>query len=366
MLNKKNTIRFRISFFALLIMVFTIFIIVGSLSYIQSLNRQIITVDLSALDVNVPKDEQKFIMQVQERLAERQRQEFLQFVIISGITLTVGGMLIFLMIRKELRALEQLSRQIEKIDFQKNEEENLLKIENPREEIMILANTFNNMIRKLEHAYFVQKRFSQSAAHELKTPITVMLTTLDVAKITKKVENGKASEVIDVITEQVKRMENLVTDLLQINTIQEIEVMKVDVKKLLKELVEHMKPQLVDKEVKVKIEGKLTLQTDVKLLKIVLNNLLENAVKYNKVGGKITCTLGETIKITDTGIGIAKDEIHKIFQSFYCVDQSRSKDLGGFGLGLAIVKESLDRLNYTIAVESEPSVGTTFTISYNS
>lgn len=368
MLNKKKTIRMRLTIYSLLIMVMVILLTVSTVYFLQGFSKEQMVIN--ANDIKYAKfdngnqiggiveleNSQEIITKIQREMAEQQQTLFIRLVGISSLILLAGGTLIYLLTKKELEPLESLRKEVEVVDFQN--QKNRIKVDSKLEEIVTLANSFNTMLQKLEANYLMQKKFAQNAAHELKTPITTMKTTIQVARMTNK----DHEIVYDNLEDQVTRMSHLVHELLTLNRRSKVDFEVVDVRKLIEEKCSALTKIVEEKKIDLEIEGEMTLKTDGRLLGLALNNIIENAIKYNKVDGKVSISLDKTIKIVDTGIGIDCQELENIFIPFYCVDESRSKALGGFGLGLSIVKECLDVLEYKCKVTSVLEEGTTVEI----
>lgn len=365
--KKNNTIRIRITLYAMIIMVCIIFISVFSVYFLQSIStsvgyfgpKELQYVEVSVADVEMAKSTDELIKMFEVRVKEQQQLLFIRLVIISTLTLVVSGIVIYLITRKELKPLEKLQDEVEKVDF--TNKKNHVQIESDREEIVALADAFNVMLKKLNASYQMQKRFAQNAAHELKTPITTLMTSIQVARMTKK----DPQEIYDNLEDQVTRMSQLTNELLTLNKRQTLDLKLVDLKKLVEHKLVNLEGMVAAKNVSIQVIGDAEILTDSGLLGLVINNLIENAVKYNVDGGTINITIKpDCLIIEDSGIGIDNCELQNIFTPFYCIDDSRSKALGGFGLGLSIVRETLDTLGYECSVTSEISKGTSIVIYF--
>jgi two-component system phosphate regulon sensor histidine kinase PhoR len=230
-------------------------------------------------------------------------------------------------------------------------------------------------ITELKHLEQMRKDFVANVSHELKTPITSIKgfseTLLDGALS----DPDAANMFLDIIWKESGRMETLVADLLDLSKIEQkglvLNVMSISLNKLLEEVIMTLENRLETKQIDLRIEltEELVIPGDEYRLKQVFLNLITNAILYTPQGGLITikgCDAGKTVNMTisDTGIGIEKTELPRIFERFYRVDKARSRDSGGTGLGLAIVKHIMEAHHGKISVESEVSKGTSFTVAF--
>lgn len=226
-------------------------------------------------------------------------------------------------------------------------------------------------LKKLEQ---MRKDFVANVSHELKTPITSIKgfteTLLDGAK-----ENEETlEEFLNIILKESGRLETLIQELLDLSKIEQqgylLSLQRLNIGVLLEEAMKILSGKALDKNIELLFETEekdVFIEGDMYRLKQVFINLLTNAISYTPNGGKVIITLEDfernvVVKIKDTGIGITKKEIPRIFERFYRVDRARSRDSGGTGLGLAIVKHLVEAHKGHIAVESKVGVGTTFMI----
>lgn len=362
---KNSTMKSRIAFLCLLIMMFTVFSIMLT-EFILQKRANTIKFDMGEINKIEEKKEGNLdrilIIEETKRQFEKQQQEKFIWLVVTSITiLTIGMSIIYFIIKREVQPLESLKKDMDKMDFH-DENSKLLTSKSNTAEIVSLTNSYNIMITKLKESYEAQKRFNQNAAHELRTPITTMKTSLQVNKMLNKNLDDQTTELLFVLESQVTRMENLVSGLLLINSKEEIKKKKINVRLAIEEIILCFQSQIEEKNIAVSIKGEKTLKTDEKVFNIVLKNLIENAIKYNNKNGLIKIDLTNNIIIKDTGIGIALEEQDKIFSPFYCIDQSRSREFGGVGLGLAILRDGINKLGFEIQIDSKLGEGSTFTI----
>jgi heavy metal sensor kinase len=241
-----------------------------------------------------------------------------------------------------------------------------------KDEIYILAQTINDLLDRLRDVVLREKQFTADASHELRTPLSVIKGTLEV--LTRKPrEREQYVEKIHFVMSEVDRMSLLVDQLLELaryesGTIKP-SVVDIDVNNLINESFKRLHYAASEKNISLQLYATehYHVQADVAMTNIIIENILSNAIKYSfehqsiqvhvkKESGKITCS------ITDHGSGIPKDQLSKIFDRFYRVDESRTSHVSGKGIGLAIVKRLAHLQNLEITVQSTPAVGTIFTI----
>ncbi|NWF70184.1 MAG: HAMP domain-containing histidine kinase [Chloroflexi bacterium] len=239
----------------------------------------------------------------------------------------------------------------------------------PHDEIGDLASVFNHMMERLEHLFSVQQRFVADVSHELRTPLTAIRGNLEIIK-----RYGMDSESLEAIDSEVGRMSRMVNDLLLLARADyggiKIELFPVDLDTVVSEAYREAKMLAKDRDLQVKIEEfqPVRVNGNADRLKQLLLNLVGNAIKFTPDGGKITLGLSEKderayITVRDTGIGIAPDDLERIFDRFYQVDSARTHTGGGAGLGLAIAKWIAEAHGGSIRAESEVGKGTTFIIT---
>ena len=258
--------------------------------------------------------------------------------------------------RRALKPLHSLSTKVEKIQTQNLSEP--LEVPDSNDEISKLTLSFNEMLSRLNDAFTAQKQFSASAAHELRTPLAVMQTNLEVFARKKEPSTDEYLELFSMIQEQTGRLSHLAEILLDMTGIQTIKRSETfSLAELTDEVLCDLTSIAEQKQIKlIQEDGDCTITGSYLLLYRAVYNLVENAIKYNHPSGKVTVTLhsGKVIldassqphpadcafiEISDTGIGISPEYQEKIFAPFFRVDKSRSRAMGGAGLGLALVTE---------------------------
>ena len=225
-----------------------------------------------------------------------------------------------------------------------------------------------------ERAIAKQKSdFFANASHELKTPITVMQGLSELLLDSENLDTGSQKR-IERIHKESMRLGSLISDMLKLSKLEggeeiELNTKKVEMREIFSEVLDELKVKMAKKSITSTVSGNATIEADPKKMYELAQNLISNAVSYNKDGGSIKIELEETetesiIKVTDTGIGIDKKHIPMLCQRFYRVDKSHSKKTGGTGLGLAIVKHICALYGATLEIESELDVGSSFIVKF--
>ena len=218
----------------------------------------------------------------------------------------------------------------------------------------------------------VRQEFTSNVSHELKTPLHVISGYAELIK-EGIVKDSDVKEFGEKIYSEASRMSKLVEDIMKISKLEsdkDIEKTQLKLKNIVVAIVDSLMIEADKKNIKFKLSlNDCSISGNYDSIYSLIFNLVDNAIKYNKTNGKITIKLQEVsnnviLSVKDTGIGIPKEDLDRIFERFYRVDKSRSKDSGGTGLGLAIVKHSLIVNNATIKVESELKKGSTFTVTF--
>lgn len=244
---------------------------------------------------------------------------------------------------------------------------------------LIIASVFGHIlagraIAPMKEAYEKQKQFAADASHELRTPLAVVMSSAELLLADPSISNPFLKEVIGDVKSEVKKMSQLVSDLLMVarsdNNALKIKIQKIDLGNLLSQNVRMMTPLAEKKEIALSGEGfrKVVISCDEQKIKQLILILVDNAIKYTPNGGNVIVRLEADdedkvfFSVSDSGIGIAPEDQQKIFERFYRVDKARSREMGGNGLGLSIATEILRIHNGKIFVDSEPGHGTKFTV----
>ena len=286
--------------------------------------------------------------------------------VLPGMTIIAGIMLAF--------ALALSRWQVRRLIRPINE----LKLDDPLEneiyeEITPLLRRIDEQNKEKDAIANMRKEFSANVSHELKTPLTSISGYAEIMKngMVRPEDMKKFSE---RIYNEASRLITLVEDIIKLSKLDEgeIEVEKedVDLYEMTREIVSRLAPQAQARKVRVEVTGESVIYHGIRqVLDEMIYNICENAIKYNKEGGSLSVWVGSTLKgkkviVTDTGIGIPKDQQERIFERFYRVDKSHSKETGGTGLGLSIVKHGAMIHDAQIHVESEVGKGTKMEITF--
>ena len=286
------------------------------------------------------------------------------------LVLILGTGATWLMAGHVLKPLKELSSAIEEISG--NDLSNRVEIQGRQDEIGRLARSFNHMMDKVSASFERQKRFSASAAHELKTPLATILVNLEVLELDGKTSPDRMEKVLTIVKANTERMIRLVEDLMRLTSDKDHEMEEeVELSEVFAITLYELSPLIRKKDLTVSIENTpdISLTGSRVMLYRVMSNLRENAAKYNREHGSISIVTGRddngvTVKIEDTGIGIPEEALPHIFEPFYRVDQSRSRAVGGAGLGLPLVKDIVEKHGGEVTVKSAAGEGTTFILRF--
>ena len=300
-------------------------------------------------------------------------------MIATGIIILLSSIGTYFISRRALTPLHDLSTKIGKIQAQNLSES--LEIPDSNDEISQLTASFNKMLSRLDDAFTAQKQFSASAAHELRTPLAVMQTNLEVFARKKTPSTEEYQEIFSLIQEQTGRLSHLAEILLDMTGIQTVERSEtISLAELTEEVFCDLASVAEQKQIELlQRDGDCTVTGSYLLLYRAVYNLVENAIKYNHPSGKVTVTLhpGKVIldassqphpadcafiEISDTGIGISPEYQEKIFAPFFRVDKSRSRAMGGAGLGLALVAEIARQHGGQVKVLASSEQGSTIAL----
>jgi len=297
------------------------------------------------------------------------RDEFwVKSLLITLIITIISSLTMYLVIGHALRPLQNLGKQMGEIQI-KNLQTPIVS-GNADNEIAQLTNAFNKMLSRLGTNFAEQKQFSANAAHELRTPLAVIRTRLEVLGKSNTVEIEEYKDTIAMITTQIDRLSHVIDVLLEMTELKSAE--KTDHISLA-DMVEEI---LYDLAAIAEARGITVVQTagnaeiigNDTLIYRAIYNLIENAIKYNRDGGKVIIAIEAqenlaVVRISDTGSGIEKSEWEHIFEPFFRIDKSRSRSMGGAGLGLALVREIAKEHSGNAKVVKSSTEGTTIELS---
>lgn len=283
-------------------------------------------------------------------------------------TILVGIMIMYKVSGTIIAPVQRLKEEITSID--KNELSFRITDFDAGDELNQLADSFNIMLDRLESSFSRETRFISDAAHEIKTPLAVIRTNIDVLSIDDNPTQEEIKKSMEVIKRQTDRLSALMDTLLEMARENDCQMDgRVYVDDLVKEIILELKSELLHRNISTETEmNHVMVQANPVMLKHALLNIIENAVKYNEESGKIKVHIYTEksncyIQVSDTGPGISEEHVQHIFDPFYRVDKSRSRKIGGSGLGLAISKEIITKHNGQIQYERNLPKGSIFTVS---
>ena len=300
-------------------------------------------------------------------------------IIATAIIILLSSVCTYFISRRALLPLRRLSSEINKIEAQNLSES--LEVPDTNDEISRLTGSFNKMLSRLDDAFTAQKQFSASAAHELRTPLAVMQTNLEVFARKNAPTVEEYQELFGMIQDQTGRLSHLSEVLLDMTGIQSVERSdSISLAVLTDEVCCDLASIADQKEIElIQEDGDCTVTGSYLLLYRAVYNLVENAIKYNHPGGKVTVKISQKkavpdpsahshptdcafVEVSDTGIGISPEFQEKIFTPFFRVDKSRSRAMGGAGLGLALVNEIARQHGGQVKVVESSEKGSTIAL----
>lgn len=376
---KKLSLQWRLTiittlFIALICGCLTMFIYQNGIYYMDDLQNTVegsTDKNSNKLYISIPDDvwddfADNFSIQVNNNKTDYRNKSLL----ISSILSLLGGVITYFISGRALKPLSDFSNKIEEVQAQNLSDSRIE--ENKVKELNQLSVSYNKMLDRLSAAFEVQRQFTANAAHELRTPLALMQVQLDAYNSTEHPDNdASATQTIQMVTEQNERLTKMVKTLLDMSELQTIARDEtIDLDALIEEVLVDLEPLAQEKNITLTNqcnEVKL-LGSDILIYRLVYN-LVENAIKYNQIDGSVTVkafTKDQHIYLTvaDTGNGIPKDLRERVFEPFFRLDKSRSRELGGVGLGLALVHEIVRVHAGTIQVKDNPAGGTIFEVIF--
>ena len=302
-----------------------------------------------------------------------------QSIIATIIIILISSICTYFISYHALLPLRKLSQKVNETEVQNLSEP--LELPDTNDEISHLTSSFNRMLARLNDAFTAQKQFSANAAHELRTPLAVIQTNLEVFARKKNPSHEEYNEIFGMLQEQTGRLSHLAEILLDMTGIQTVERSDtVSLAALTDEVFCDLASIAERKSVElIQLDGDCTVTGSYLLLYRAVYNIVENAIKYNHPGGKVTVNIYQTkatlspssqtyptdyafVEVSDTGIGIPLEYQSKIFTPFFRVDKSRSRSMGGSGLGLALVNEIAMQHDGQIKVLESSKKGSTIAL----
>ena len=292
-------------------------------------------------------------------------------LIISALLALLGGVAAYFISGHALKPIHEFSDKIEEVQAQNLADSGIE--ESKIKELNQLSVSYNKMLERLSDAFEIQRQFTASAAHELRTPLSLMQVQLDLYHSTQHPgSDADTVQMIKMLTEQNDRLGKMVKILLDMSELQTVgRDEKIILNDLVDEVLEDLEPLAQEKNIKLigKYKNITMIGSDILIYRLVYN-LVENAIKYNHSDGQVTVNAYKKQKhiylsVEDTGSGIPKELRERVFEPFFRVDKSRSRELGGVGLGLALVREIVRVHDGSISIKSNPAGGTIFEVIFD-
>ena len=321
--------------------------------------------------ISIPDDKwdefaDEFSVQVYNNKADYKRNS----LIITVLLALLGGVVTYFISGHALRPIREFSDKIEEVQAQNLSDSRIE--ENNVKELNQLGISYNKMLERLSDAFEIQRQFTANAAHELRTPLSLMQVQLDLYHSTQHPgSDADTLQMIKMVTEQNDRLSRMVKTLLDMSELQSVgRDDKIILDAIVEEVLADLEPLAVEKNIKLigKCEDATMIGSDILIYRLVYN-LVENAIKYNHPLGQVTVTAYQRNKhvylsVEDTGSGIPKELRERVFEPFFRVDKSRSRELGGVGLGLALVREIVRVHDGSICIKSGKTGGTIFEVTF--
>ena len=291
-------------------------------------------------------------------------------LIITVLLALLGGVVTYFISGHALRPIREFSDKIEEVQVQNLSDSRIE--ENNVKELNQLGISYNKMLERLSEAFEIQRQFTANAAHELRTPLALMQVQLDLYNSASHPGNDADTlQTIKMVTEQNDKLNRMVKTLLDMSELQSVgRDDKIILDAIVEEVLADLEPLAVEKNIKLigKCEDATMIGSDILIYRLVYN-LVENAIKYNHPLGQVTVTAYQRNKhvylsVEDTGSGIPKELRERVFEPFFRVDKSRSRELGGVGLGLAFVREIVRVHDGSICIKSGKTEGTIFEVTF--
>ncbi len=319
--------------------------------------------------ISIPDDKwdefaNEFSVQVYNNKADYKRNS----LIISVLLALFGGVATYFISGHALRPISEFSDKIEEVQAQNLSDSRME--ENNVKELNQLSISYNKMLERLSDAFEIQRQFTANAAHELRTPLTLMQVQLDLYNSSGHPGNDEDTlQTIKMVAEQSDRLNKMVKTLLDMSELQTVgRDDKIMIAAVVEEVLVDLEPLAQEKNIRLIGKcGDITMMGSDILIYRLVYNLVENAIKYNHLGGQVTVTVCRKeehvyLSVEDTGSGIPEELKERVFEPFFRVDKSRSRELGGVGLGLALVREIVRVHDGRIAIKSKPAGGTIFEV----
>lgn len=379
---KKMSLQWRLTiittlFIAMICGCLTMYIYSSGVYYMDSLQEAVDTQSQNdeegpnEIFIGIPDDAwddfaSNFSVQVYNNKADYKRKS----LVFSVMMALFGGVVTYFICGRALKPLNEFSKKIEEVQAQNLADSEIE--ENDVKELNQLSVSYNKMLKRLSEAFETQRQFTANAAHELRTPLAVMQVQLDVYNSSEHPDNDAcATQTIQMVTEQNERLSKMVKTLLDMSELQTVaRDDEIALDALVEEVLADLEPLAQEKHIQLMqtCEPVSMMGSDILIYRLVYN-LVENAIKYNRLDGTVTVSVTEEnertcIRVEDTGNGIPEELKGRVFDPFFRVDKSRSRALGGVGLGLALVHEIVRVHEGDVTIKDNTAGGTTFEVRF--
>ena len=285
---------------------------------------------------------------------------------ITAVVTVLSGILAYFVSGRALKPLRSFASQVEKVQL--NNLADMRINEDVLPEFRQLSHSFNQMLERLNNAFSAQRQFTGNAAHELRTPLALMQAQLELFSAEHPDVLPETAEFLTLLREQTERLTQMTKTLLEMSNLQQVARNEhIQLAPMIEEIFTDLAPLAEKNDIALEVEGDGAMIGSDALIYRLLFNLTENAVKYNRHGGSVRVTVSQEsekllIRVSDTGRGIPEEFQRSIFQPFFRVDKSRSREYGGAGLGLSLVWEIAELHGGSVRVTKSSDRGTTISV----
>ena len=285
---------------------------------------------------------------------------------ITAVVTVLSGILAYFVSGRALKPLRSFASQVEKVQL--NNLADMRINEDVLPEFRQLSHSFNQMLERLNNAFAAQRQFTGNAAHELRTPLALMQAQLELFSAEHPDVLPETAEFLTLLREQTERLTQMTKTLLEMSNLQQVARNEhIQLAPMIEEIFTDLTPLAEKNDIALEVEGDGAMIGSDALIYRLLFNLTENAVKYNRHGGSVRVTVSQEsekllIRVSDTGRGIPEEFQRSIFQPFFRVDKSRSREYGGAGLGLSLVWEIAELHGDSVRVTKSSDRGTTISV----
>lgn len=353
--------------FKLILAVVVIFIIMllASMYLINRKQAMVIDAVIEDINENMSSMDRSMVLFVDSSKLQSLSDFTVYLILVMSTVIILGSLSFAFIIKKILAPLKKFQKKLGEVDIDRPESfENLVILDNTSSEIVELSQTFDKMLKKIYADYKRQKDFSSNVAHELRTPIAVMKSQLDVFR--QKTDDEDARKMLRVLDSNVSKLNGLVDAILSLRKKSKLKFVDVNLDILVDEIILDLEDKAEENGIDLIVKDtNISLVTDDGLLQRLVFNIVENAIKYNNPGGKVEISAKQVkdmvqIIVADTGVGISQADKERIFELFYQIDSSRGQE--GFGIGLSLSKTIANMLGATIEITDNEPKGSIFIV----